>query len=1656
MIKYIINQVEIEYSLENKLYIDKTFDDIMKNFKNKFMNLLNYIDKTKREIFPLKNNIIGVSYFINMEDKLQEERINILRYIKEENKQYLLSVQNLKESFISNDKKSLDNAINLIDNQLSELNLYNLNLKYNEMLTITFNTINSIIENNKNLSIEYLTNVANSGSCYCTQAFINKGSVFINSFTEIKNFIQLNLKNELSNRYIKIINFKNIYLQNIKTNPIIQKYLKYLNFFEDYIRYSEILSIRFDKYYFSEFYNQNYETKIDSFITQVINHINEIETTINNLYNSVKTLTYKSDATNDYYKYWQSSSSYCKKRIFGICISHGTNYYDHYDPYTVKGTNNYLNIQSINLIQYANDFDSQFNSFDSSISNYLSIFNNILNSFDNNMNSIKNQILNRQTNYLDNISQKINYFINDKFCNDLTILVYNYFKNELKNKLNPELNDILNKFKIIYDEINTNINSNIDKFKYSIEELGILGEEYYKIYYQNISYDYINSIIEQRKNDFNYTIKYYFNVILSKVNKTYSYILNKVPINEEVFNDIINKRKNELKTSYNRFINQIYSTKNNYLQYQRQLNIINVNQNDFFNINFNIENYNKLIKSEITIKQNQLLNSINKNKRESNIKSIISRFYLENILYEKQIKEIYEPIYSRSFIDLHNDLFDDLIKEILEIDQEELIQQIKNYLIQTNSLIKENFEIEKVKYENILQNKIYKEFYTKENLESKINNLYSNGLKNLDINSKNIVYTYLNEILNKMKTYITNEVNRLNNELTSYSNKFNLITKTLNYFKTIIFDKFYKNIISINSEFYSKIISKFYTNYLEKNLELFLNEAKSEKYEESKFLNISIVLKKTKIEIIERLIKEYKYLAMTHINFLNQKNIQELDNLFSFTTIKNTIDNEIYIMYNNQLLPILKKIAIYESGDISILEYDLSNKIINEIDSFIDSKIKQVQTIICNMKGNKFNIEEDWKIPDFSLVKIKEFSDIKKSFDTFYNFYHDKELKEINQIISEEIKYNYKMIIENFIPSFGQDFFERIIKYNEIQKTKPPNNYLKYSINQTLNYYIELITLHPSITLPEYLKTQILSLNNIDSIVTKMDIQQISLLNLKFDNIFQETKGYFTDSFIYSLKTDMSIQYDLTDNIKIIINKILNDNSNFFENNYMNIINNNIKNTFINQYKNMVNVESNNLIKYINENKDIIKLKFNSLNTFKIDIILSNLENKLDEISELNYIYFQHLDYIYSFEKLKGTSLLLNNYPKTTILPYYNEIKYILDICTKDIVLENMSNKINNMKNKFIYTDFNTKADDIKNKLRNLFFNNMTNYISYNYGTIVSKYSEILNKELFSLEKLRRLGNDENDEQKITDIKLDKTFKLIKSSCVSNMKFIQTLYLFYIFDENINKYINEINEQYIDIQNNIKNRSYKNNEIQYLNKNLDDLNNYIINYYNKVNSTFHLTKDFIVNSINHLYELIEKSADITNKVINSKYDEIKNGFNPIKYKVIKEIPIEIDKHIEKCNQVDYIFETEIDKFLIENEINLDFIYEEGNINIPKIKGKIINKNHPNRMVLDFYNKYGYICEIKGKRMVINFNNVSMISDFIFDSSLNKIMINNTINFDEYNIRSEKYTIIEKNFKKVIDGITFIIPSLCVSKLDGESEVEIIPAKKKYIYQNFEY
>ena len=59
-----------------------------------------------------------------------------------------------------------------------------------------------------------------------------------------------------------------------------------------------------------------------------------------------------------------------------------------------------------------------------------------------------------------------------------------------------------------------------NNFKSSFSELTLISSFYSDIYQQNIINNYVESIVDIYKNDFNYTIKYYYNIILSKINKT--------------------------------------------------------------------------------------------------------------------------------------------------------------------------------------------------------------------------------------------------------------------------------------------------------------------------------------------------------------------------------------------------------------------------------------------------------------------------------------------------------------------------------------------------------------------------------------------------------------------------------------------------------------------------------------------------------------------------------------------------------------------------------------------------------------------------------------------------------------------------------------------------------------------------------------------------------------------------------------------------------------------------------------------------------------------------------------------------------------------------------------------------------------------------------
>ena len=82
----IINKgINISYTLDNNIFIDTVFDKIMEDFKNQYINLLNYIEKTKKEKFPLKNNMfLNSSFIMDLFDKMEvdfrDKKLKIVNY----------------------------------------------------------------------------------------------------------------------------------------------------------------------------------------------------------------------------------------------------------------------------------------------------------------------------------------------------------------------------------------------------------------------------------------------------------------------------------------------------------------------------------------------------------------------------------------------------------------------------------------------------------------------------------------------------------------------------------------------------------------------------------------------------------------------------------------------------------------------------------------------------------------------------------------------------------------------------------------------------------------------------------------------------------------------------------------------------------------------------------------------------------------------------------------------------------------------------------------------------------------------------------------------------------------------------------------------------------------------------------------------------------------------------------------------------------------------------------------------------------------------------------------------------------------------------------------------------------------------------------------
>ena len=1000
--------INISYTLDKNELIDKTFDNIMTKFRDQYIVILYYMDTLKLERFPLRENVLinslfNEEYMNQTDDFFKNEMKKIKNFIETENNKYYSSINNLLKPFKSDNNKDLEDILEDLKRELSDTPLYNLNNTFDEVISITKDSIDKLIDDHYINAIQYLQNVKNSDSTHCTQSFINKYNTFMNYLNEIKNFINYNLKNNLACIYKNVINQIKILLYSIKTNKVLKKYYNQFPFAETHLKEIDHLLKIFEKYISDKNFNKIYLPIISNYIKLTNDKLNQNENKILNLYNSVASLSYSSSTSFDYYHYISNCHTECKFR-FGFCWKHYTVCHPYYQGYNVEGTNNYMNLKSINFTQYISKFDKKYNELYNPFSYNINLYNNHLEELYNKTESTKNEILNEDTNtiYLNSLSEKINSIINNKLGNNLLLSSYNYYKYQINTNLPQLLNDILEKIKNIYDEIYEDINLNKNNFKSSIYEFYYASSFYSQMFVENILYEYGDSIFDKCKNELNYTIKYYYNMILSKVNKTYSYILHNIPINEKPFDEILNRRKNEINQFFKDFINKINLSKNEILIKENQEQILKINEKNFFNAyNYIINNINDL--------ENQLQEKIDNFEiladelytGETHEELIVAKYYLENSMNGKQINEIFSNYYKETFIDFQYNVYEKLFKDIMKIDIDELKNNINQAIINSKEMIENNFKFEKKQYIDILKNKIYKELYKPEELELLIKDMFSKGLKSINQNHKNIIYGYIDEVLNKIKSHISSEASRISYEMTLYSKNFTNITNTLDNYKKIISEKFNSTILSAINNFYSSIINEFYSNYIVFHLNKYQEFVINEKYGEAHFLNISINFTNIIYEIINNVNSEYENLSKKQIDFLYEINFQKLDNIISFSNIEKTIYDEIDQVYITKLLPVLNKTEDFISNYEIYENYNLNTTSFEEIEQILEVKINQTKKIIIeNMKGNDIDIiKKNWTNPNFVDFKQYEFSDIKTYILLFNETNHNNENSQFEEIL---------------------------------------------------------------------------------------------------------------------------------------------------------------------------------------------------------------------------------------------------------------------------------------------------------------------------------------------------------------------------------------------------------------------------------------------------------------------------------------------------------------------------------------------------------------------------------------------------------------------------------------------------------------------------------
>ena len=1464
--------------------IDKTFDEIMISFKENFTNILIFLDKEKDK-FPLNENILND--FLTEEEKseIKNKANNIINEIKNKNENYLNKIQRDTNQLLNN-----KNELNLFIFNLSELCSNDILKELSESFEYTFNNfLNSIKKHTELLYNNFYNNISfifDKSDKKVSEQFIKKFSDFKAYFNNIHNYINnLNFQEEYKNVFTYEINKIRVKLMNFKNELSNHNSELNISFINNHINIIENISERFEKIFLKK------ELKNDN--------QNELKKTLENIIKNIKEIDGKINSLKKYNTYQKSDFLKLNGNIHEYINIFNESYND------------------INFIDFKFSIDSDFKLFNNKLNSFYLIFNELINSYNSKLESLdikKEEEINNNPEInedLNSIQNKIESLLSEKYENELINNCYNYYKDNTNNKIGEILNNFIIRLNNSFNMAKDQINDNFKKFKSSIGEFGYLATIYESIVDQNITKNYFDLIINNQKNNFDYTISYYYNHLIKYIEYIHNYIINNLPQNENNSNlIIIEENKNIINNKFIDILTKIRNSKKESLNIQYQGYILQVPQTNFFKANVILSNNVLESRNILNERANELL-SMN-NKKENTEIALTSKLYLENSDLRKTINELYKTnIEDNNFIVLNNEKLKNIIIENLAFDKNNFINKLKIELIDLKSESANEFYKYKEKYEELFKEYI-DNFFIK-NIEE-INNLFNNGLKNVKNKIEEINQNII-EILNKIIDYLLKEKDRIEKEEKAYNDDYSEIKKRIDNYKNEIISQIKTIIDNYTENLYNVILKEVYNDIIEKNLDEFLTEIKNyaKNLEEKKILSFSYKIGEEIENIINDKVNNYKELIK---NFIIHKYKMNLIDIFNIEKIEKLINNTIYREFKNAFLPVLKKFSNNKSSN-----YNFNDEIINDIESTKNLKLNNIKNILSlNNQLNTNNL----KYLSFNDIKDK-LSEIKKDYDDFFSSKTLKESRELNIFLKNLIFYNFNDTLNNTISSFGNEFFERYIKYNEILKIKNFFNNIRYSLVETLLYYQIIYSFKGSKILPNDLLKKMKKLNNLEDILETHKNKILNQLEDIIINCKEEIKNDIINKYINEIKDSSSSIIEYFRDIKDIIEENINNITiKDFEESYDIILNNSLYENIIVKYTKIINEQTNSVKNIINEQRIDLEKKFE--------------ENKNNKNSEVDSVS-SSLDKYY--ESIKQYDTFIYNNSKFG----YNVNYSFIDEIFKE---SNMNNLIK--KTKSIKEDKIKEINDNSNYLKNIKIQNFENEAKKNFSNLdnniinIQKNIENSINSINNLEKkIRRLdiklglNNDdkykeelENIISKNKDIILEELFDYSER----NKNFTNN---FKVFNQEIDKKINNLNNSFLKFQKLIEKGNYPDDIIENIKEAKDNYYKYLIN-------SKKIFNDIISNLNNNTSVINDKLKDFKNR----KLSYINQSF--------LNILIERDNIIQqKSNSINdpkngtlYIKDAYVEYNLSQNDNNnnnllVDLKFEDNNINKPKLEVNLKDK-----------------------------------------------------------------------------------------------------------------